>query len=132
MFVQERDAMFNVSIVNNYRLSIFLNGGNQVIANGGGGTGQVNNWGSNYLTVPGMGDINFIDMADTKLNQYTSPKIPWTNSTWGGLVRYRSEDAYFRYEGQGQINLVVDQFGSVQLSFPQGGMIVSLNELTIN
>jgi hypothetical protein len=123
--------MYNVSITNNYIYSLFMDGGNQVIAGPNGGTAQLNNWGSHALNVAWMGDINFIDLGDKKLSAYTNPKLPWTEATWGGLVRYRGLDAYFRYEGQGQVNVVVDPFGSVQLHFAQGGMIVSLDDLTV-
>jgi hypothetical protein len=123
--------MYNVSITNNYIYGLFLDGGNQVIAAPNGGKAQLSNWGSHALNLPWMGYVNFIDMAAQKLAGYTNPKIPWTNSTWGGLVRYRGLDAYFRYEGQGQVDVVVDQFGSVHLHFPQGGMIISLDDLTV-
>jgi hypothetical protein len=123
--------MYNVSITNNYIYSLFMDGGNQVIAGPNGGTAQLNNWGSHALNLAWMGDINFIDLGDQKLSAYTDPKIPWTEATWGGLVRYRGLDAYFRYEGQGQVNVVVDQFGSVQLNFAQGGMIINLDDLIV-
>lgn len=123
--------MYNISITNNYIYALFMDGGNKIIADPNGGKAELKDWGSHVLNVWGMGDINFIDLADKKLPQYTNPDIPWTESTWGGVVRYRGEDAYFRYEGQGQVNLVVDQVGSVTLHFPQGGMNVSLSELTV-
>jgi hypothetical protein len=90
------------------------------------------NWGSNAINVAWMGDINFIDLGDQKLSGYTNPELPWTEHTWGGLVRYQGLDAYFRYEGQGQVELVVDRFGSLSLHFEQGGMVVSLNDLTVD
>ena len=124
--------MYNVSIVNNYIYPLNINNiANQPIPPNGG-TAQYQNWGSNTIKVPGMGRINFIDMGDQKLADYTNPKIPWTNSTWGGLVRYRGLDAYFRYEGQGQVELVVDQFGSISLHFDQGGMLISLDDVTVD
>ena len=124
--------MYDVNITNNYRAGITLDGDNKVFVPGLGGKKTVNNWGSHFLWVPGMGDINFIDLGEQKLNQYTNPEIPWTNSTWGGLIRYRSLDGYFRYEGQGKIDLVIDQYGSVQVHFAQGGgMIVLLDDLVI-
>jgi hypothetical protein len=79
-----------------------------------------------------MGTILFIDLGNAKLSQYTNPNIPWTNQTWGGLIRYRGEEAYFRYEGGGVVNLVVDQYGSINVSFPMGGMQVRLNDLTVS
>ena len=87
--------------------------------------------GSNALNVPRMGDINFIDIGDYKIPQYTNPDIPWTQQKWGGVVRYRGLDAYFRYEDLGLVELVVDRFGSVQLRFPKGGMMVNLDDLSV-
>jgi hypothetical protein len=125
------DRMYDVSITNNYIYSLFQDGGNQIIAGPNGGKAVLKNWGSHVLNVWGMGDINFIDIADKKLPEYTNPKLPWTNSTWGGIVRYMGIEAYFRYEGQGAVELVLDQYGSVSLHFPQGGMQISLPDLTV-
>ncbi len=119
-------------ITNNYFVGLFLDGGNQTIADPNGGKANFTKWGSHAINVPRMGDINFIDLGDQKIEGYTNPKIPWTQSTSGGVVRYRGHDAYFRYEGQGQVELVVDRFGSVSLHFEQGGMVVSLDDLTVN
>lgn len=123
--------MYDVSITNNYIYPLFLDGGNEVIAPPNGGKASLTNWGSHVVNVAGMGDINFMDLGDQKLDGYTNPKLPWTESTWGALVRYQGLDAYFRYEGQGQVALVVDRFGSASLRFEQGGMIVSLDDLTV-
>ena len=124
--------MYNVSITNNYIYSLFMDGGNRIIAEPRGGKAQLTDWGSHALNIAWMGDVNFIDLGEKKLEAYTNPKIPWTKATWGGLIRYRGVDAYFRYEGQGQVDLVVDEVGSVNLHFPQGGMIVHLDDLTLS
>jgi hypothetical protein len=97
-----------------------------------GGKVTVPDLGNFQLQVPNMGSILFIDLGNTKLPQYTNPKIPWTESTWGGLIRYRGLDAYFRYEGGGIVNLVIDAYGSINVSFPQGGMLVSLDDFTVS
>lgn len=120
--------MFDVSLTNNYIYGLFIDGGNRIY---GPGTFHFKNWGNKTINVSYMGDINFIDLGDQKLNQYTEPKLPWTELTLGGLVRYRNLDAYFRYDNKGQVDVVVDQFGTVQLSFSQGGMIVNLDDLTV-
>ncbi len=78
-----------------------------------------------------MGHINFIDLGQTKLDPYTNSKIPWTTKTWGGVIRYRGLDAYFRYEGTGKVLVVVDQVGSVNVTLEQGGMIIALPDLTV-
>lgn len=77
-----------------------------------------------------MGPINFIDLGDKKLVGYTNPNLAWIESTSGGLIRYRSVDAYFRYEG-GSVALTIDQHGCVELTFAQGGDIINLDDLTI-
>ncbi len=120
--------MYDVTVKNNYFMGFTLDHGNQIFPPGG--NYQFPHWGSHVITIPGMGDLNFIDLGNNKLSQYTNPRIPWTNSTWGGLIRYRGLDAYFRYEGQGLVQVTIDGYGNVQLHFQQGGMIVSLDDLT--
>jgi hypothetical protein len=98
---------------------------------GQGQKAEFKNWGSASMDVPGMGRINFIDLGNRKLDAYTNERLPWTKLTWGGLIRYRGLDAYFRYEGQGKVEVVVDQVGSISLRFLQGGMMVNLDDLTV-
>lgn len=120
--------MYDVTVKNNYYTAFTVDHGNQVFPPGG--SYQFPHWGSHTINIPGMGDVNFIDLGNNKLSQYTNPRIPWTNSTWGGLIRYRGLDAYFRYEGQGLVQVTIDAYGNVQLHFQQGGMIVSIDDLT--
>ncbi len=122
--------MFDVTVTNNYVAGFFIDGGNRIFEPGQ--TYQFPHWsGQHTIRIYGMGDINFLDLGEKKLEQYTNPKLPWTQSTWGGVVRYRGLDSYFRYEGTGHITVVIDQLGSVNLHFDQGGMLVSLNDLTV-
>jgi len=121
--------MYNVTITNNYILPLFV--GTHKVADPHGGKGILAHFSNQALTVPGMGDINFIDIGNRKIDKFTIPDVPWTKSTWGGVVRYRGLDAYFRYEGEGMIEVTVDELGSVSLHFPQGGMIVKLADLRV-
>jgi hypothetical protein len=79
-----------------------------------------------------MGAILIFDLGNVKLPQYTNPNLPWTQLTSGGLIRYRGDEAYFRYNGTGVVNLVIDAYGSITLNFPQGGMAIRLNDLTVS
>src|SRR5436305_10660809 len=125
--------MYNVVVTNNYVYGLHAEvagapppgpgGGYQIVPEGGGKATFVH-WGTAMIPVAGMGNILFLDLGNRKLDAYTNPKLPWTQMTWGGLVRYRGLDAYFRYEGTGQVDLVVDQVGSISLHFSHGGMIV--------
>lgn len=132
--------MYTVNVTNNYFQVMYGNmvpvppgGGYRVWqVDPNGGKQSIGPLGNFQLDVPSMGPILFIDMGDTKLPQYTDPKLPWTEQTWGGLIRYMGEEAYFRYEGGGVVNLVVDQYGSIVLNFPLGGMQISLSEMTVS
>ena len=122
--------MFNLTVTNNYVAGFSMDNGNQIFAPGQ--TYQFPNLsGLHFIQIPGMGQINIVDLGATKLNRYTNPKIPWTQFTWGGVVRYSGLDAYFRYEGQGQITIVIDQVGSATVHFEQGGMMVDLADLQV-
>ena len=121
--------MFDVTVTNNYVWGFFIDGGNQVFVPGQ--THQFPHWSGNHrIDVTGMGDILILDLGDKQLKPFTTPKIPWTEKTWGGVVRYRGLDAYLRYEGTGHLTIVIDSVGSVKLNFDQGGMIVNLADLT--
>jgi hypothetical protein len=123
--------MFNVSIANNYIYPLYLDGGNMP-APPPKNKSNFKDWGSHILTVPGMGEINFIDMGDYKIDKYIHKDFPWTHYTWGGMIRYQGLEAYFRYEGQGEVKVVVDRFGGVNLSFKEnGGMMVKMDDLRV-
>ena len=123
--------MFDVTVTNNYVSPFFYDGGNRLFE-----PGQTYQFphqkGHHTIQIPGMGDVNIIDLADKKLNQYTNPKLPWTEKTWGGVIRYRGLDAYFRYEGTGHFTIVIDQVGSISIHFDQGGMMVSLDDMRVS
>jgi hypothetical protein len=121
--------MFDVAITSDYLGGYFVDGGNKVQPN----KAQFPHWsGLHTIQVVGMGDILILDLGDKKLDRYTSDKIPWTKMTWGGVVRYRGLDAYFRYEGVGLIEIRLDLVGSVNLRFKdRGGMMVNLADLSV-
>jgi hypothetical protein len=125
----KENGMFDVTIKSDYLGGYFVDGGNQVF----GKTAQFPHWsGHHTIQVSGMGDILILDLVDKKLDKYTNDKIPWTKMTWGGVVRYRGLDAYFRYEGVGSIEIRIDLVGSVSLRFKdRGGMVVNLADLDV-
>jgi hypothetical protein len=121
---------FNVTVTNNYVSSFFVDNGNRIFEPGQ--TYQFPDWsGQHVFHIYGMGDINIVDLGETKLKPYTNPKIPWTEYHWGGVVRYRGLDAYFRYEAGGHITIVIDLVGSITVHFDQGGMMVDLADMRV-
>ncbi len=120
--------MYTLHITNNYRYNclIHIDGKGDGPVNRGV-TATFNNMGSGYLKVPGMGVLNFIDLAANKIPGYDYPK-----EHWGILVRTHTVEAYYRYEGGGELTLVIDEYGSYTLSTQNGTMVmISLPELTI-
>jgi hypothetical protein len=119
--------MYDVTITNEYLYPVTVEGEKPIAAKGG--QGKYTKWGNKVMDIPGMGPVNFIDLGDKKLEGFTDPKQPWTEQTWGGLIRYRGVDAYFRYEGEGSVKMSIDPYGSLTVVFAQGGEIISLPEM---
>ena len=121
--------MYTLHIVNNYRYECYITkegeGPGPVTR---GGTATFNNLGNAYLQVPGMGVVNFIDLAAEKIKGYE--KYPAEH--WGVLVRTHTVEGYYRYEGGGELTLEINELGSYTLSTQNGTLImISLPELTI-
>lgn len=117
--------MYNLKVTNNYIWPLTASDGSQVKQNGG--TASYDNQGNMYLTIPGMTEICFLDLGDHKL-----PGYPIPTQTWGALVRYGGVEAYYRYEGQGQLELTIDNLGTCTLKTTNGSMIpISLEEFIV-
>lgn len=72
--------------------------------------------GSAYIDVPGIGSVNFIDIAETKISGFL-------RQTWGILISYQGDEIEFRYEGGGNIEVTINQFGQAQLNPINGQMV---------
>jgi hypothetical protein len=62
------------------------------------------------LTIPGMGELTLLDIADRKISN-----LPFMQSTWGVLISYQGQECEFRYEGEGEINVKVNDLGQIEL-----------------
>ena len=116
--------MFNINITNNFVSELTINGSTKVATGGGtGSTGSVG--GTQTIDVPNMGTILVLDLGHDQVPGYSLPE------SWGVLMRYQTIELYYRYEGGGNIDLVVDQFGSVDVVSVQGSaLIISLDDMT--
>ena len=100
--------MYQLSVTNNSPYGIGFLGGNQVIPDGGG-QWKSDNLGNLTLVVPTRGPLDFLDIGDNH--------IPGDSSeTWGVLIAYQGEEIVGRYEGGGQLNVVVNQYCQAELS----------------
>ena len=119
--------MYNVKITNNYLYGLPMSGGGEIKSKI---TASFENWGNQVITIPGMGPLNFIDLGDKKIEGYTGTGYPM--QTWGALIRFQMTEIYFRYEGQGSIEVTVDQYGDVQVKMVNGtALVISLMELSL-
>lgn len=105
--------MWNITIVNNFVNPISFQG--QDIE-----PGQTFPYpqalGSAYIDVPGIGQVNFIDIGETKISGFRK-------ETWGILISYQGDEIEFRYEGGGNIEVTINQFGQAQLKPINGHMV---------
>ena len=100
--------MYIINVTNNSPYGIGFLGGNQVIPDGGG-TYTSGNLGNITLTIPQRGPLDFVDLGDTHIGGDSS-------ETWGVLISYQGEEYVGRYEGGGQLTVVVNQYSQVTLS----------------
>ena len=118
--------MYTLKVTNNYVWQISAQA-DAVNIPERGGTYTFERQGSLFLDIPGMGQMAFIDLGDTKL-----PGYPEVTETWGVLVRATTTEAYYRYEGGGVLSLTIDAYGTATLSTSNGTLIpVSLEELEV-
>jgi hypothetical protein len=101
--------MYQITLANNSNavLSFVGRGANQIIPPGE--KWQSDNLGDITLTVPTRGPLNFHDIGDTH--------IPGdSGETWGVLIAYQGEEFVGRYEGGGQLQVVINQYYQAILS----------------
>jgi hypothetical protein len=61
------------------------------------------------LTIPGTGEVNFIDIAQRHIANFSK-------ASWGVLISYQGMECEFRYEGEGELNIKVNDIGQVEIN----------------
>src|SRR3954447_22908107 len=56
-----------------------------------------------------LGTVNFLDIGDVHIGGDSK-------ETWGVLISYQGEEVVGRYEGEGALQVMINQFGQVELS----------------
>ena len=100
--------MYQLSVTNNSPYGIGFLGGNQVIPDGGGQY-KSGDLGNLTLVVPTRGPLDFLDIGDHHIGGDSK-------ETWGVLIAYEGEEFVGRYEGGGQLTVVVNQYCQAELS----------------
>jgi len=66
---------------------------------------------SNFrLIVPGIGELTILDLKDRKITN-----LPFIKQTWGLLICYQGQECEFRYEGEGEVKINVNDLGQIEL-----------------
>ncbi len=118
--------MYTLNVQNDYIWQITADNGAVKIPERGG-SHSFEKEGNVYLDIPGMGQMAFIDLGDTKL-----PGYPEVKETWGVLIRSHTTEGYYRYEGGGNLTIAFDAYGTATLSTTNGTLIpIALEELVV-
>ena len=99
--------MYQVHLTNSSNTTLGFVGGNQVIPPGG--EWQSDNLGDVTLTVPTRGPLNLHDIGDNHIGGDSQ-------ETWGVLIAYQGEEYVGRYEGGGQLTIIINEYYQAVLS----------------
>ncbi len=100
--------MYTVTIINQYHDTILPSFGGP-INKGDTRPFKSNPLGNGYVTVPGLGAVNFTDVAQDNIGGFSQ-------ATWGVLISYQGEEIVFRYEGGGELNVNLNKYGQAEIS----------------
>ena len=102
--------MWSLTLTNGYYAAVTAtdNDGNHTVNPNGQYQSQTP-LGNASLTIPGLGQANFIDIADSHIGG-DGPE------TWGVLINYQGATWVYRYEGGGELDATLTNYGVLQLS----------------
>jgi hypothetical protein len=80
--------------------------------------------GNGYITVPGLGAVNFTDVGEDNIGGFSK-------ATWGVLISYQGEELVFRYEGGGQLQVTINKYGQAEISGNGGFSIIRLDSFVV-
>ena len=65
--------------------------------------------GHGMFQIPGLGPLNFTDLGQKNVGGHSK-------KTWGVLLSYQGEEVVFRYEGEGELRVDINELGQAELS----------------
>jgi len=120
--------MYELTIQNNYYNTIKLHTGDISVKSGDSKT--VNKLGNLYIEIPGLYNVNLLDLGQTPIEGYPTPE----NSN-GVLIRSSTTELYYTYpsNSEGLLSAIVDQYGTVSFSTTNGSLLqILIDEISIN
>lgn len=106
--------MYTLKLTSNYHVPL-----NYANYTGKGESGSIHkgmpatfqNLGNFRVVIPGLGEVNLIDIGERRISNANFHK-----ATWGVLISNLGNECEFRYEGGGEINLNVTDLGQIELT----------------
>jgi hypothetical protein len=116
--------MYTLSVTNNFHYAVTIYADVEYTVKTGATVTVKTALGNAGLTVPGMGDMLVQDIGNRPLGGFST-------ATWGVLVAYQGEEAVFRYEGGGVLNVTITDLGQAKLDSNGGISRVALDSLIL-
>lgn len=114
---------YHVTIINNYHETIRAFG--SIINQGDTRPTKIPTvLGNGYIDIPGLGSINFTDIGEQQVGGYSK-------ATWGVLISSQGEEVVFRYEGGGEIQVTINQYGQAEISGNGGFSRIRLSSFVL-
>lgn len=122
--------MYTLKVTTNYHTPL-----NYVSYIGKGESGSIHkgmpftlkNLGNARVTIPGAGEVNFIDLGERKIS-----KADFHKATWGVLISNLGDECEFRYEGGGEINLNVTDLGQLEVTGNGRFLLIQMPSFIVN
>jgi hypothetical protein len=105
--------MFILNITNNYEADIEFDSTTISAKGGTHSTGKIK--GHHTIEGKGLTTFNILDLAKKKIPGYPSLK-----ETWGVLFEYQGYEIYARYEGNGEFNIIFNEYGNAKVTTVNG------------
>ena len=99
--------MYNVSVVNASQYTWRASDGTTIAPRDAWKTQKP--IGNAWVQSTEAGTINFLDIGDVHIGGDSK-------ETWGVLISYQGEEVVGRYEGEGALEVTINQFGQAELS----------------
>lgn len=117
--------MFILNITNNYVADIQFDS-TKISAEGGTHTtDQIS--GQHTIEGKGLTVFNVLDLGEKKV-----PGYPSLEDTWGIIFEYQGYEIYGRYEGDGEFDIIFNEFGNIEVNAVHGEALeISQQGLTL-
>jgi hypothetical protein len=106
LYVGEQYMSYEITISNHYVEAIIAFGG--IINSNQNNVKIPRKLGTGSINIQGIGTVSFLDVGKKDIGGHSK-------KTWGVLISYQGEELVFRYDGDGQLNVTINDLGQVEI-----------------